>query len=105
MEKVIRLELFKYGFFPMLIVLERMEAFEEYDICKIILNTLKEHGEKHDVEIPTKLDSEAIAIMKIYFITEFNLSSDTAYANSETYADEICLAIEKQRIKENKEIE
>jgi len=102
MDKVIRNELFKYGFFPLLIVLERMEALEEYDICTAIINTLKKQNEEFDLDMPTKLDGTAVAQMKIVFMSKFNLSGDIAYANSGYYADEICLSIEKQRIKENK---
>ena len=105
MKKVIELELFKYGFFPLLLVVERMEKLEEYNICILILNILKQHSEKYDLELPTKVDGEAVAQMKIYFMTQFNLSGDIAYKNSGYYANEIMMAIEKQRIKENKEIE
>jgi hypothetical protein len=97
MQSVIRKELFKYGFVPILIVLERMEKLEEYEICFIILQTLIIHSGKYDLDLPTKLNGEAIAQMKIYFMTEFNLSGDIAYKNSEHYADEIMKEIEKQK--------
>ena len=76
-----------------------MEKIGEYEICNTILNTLKEHSEKYDLDLHTKLDGTAVAQMKIAFMTKFNLSGDIAYSNSEYYADEIMRAINKQKIK------
>ena len=97
MEKVIRNELFKYGFVPLLIVLERLERLGEYDICMIITDTIRKHNEEYDSDIPTVLNGEAIAMMKIAFMTKFNLSGDIAYSNREHYADEIMKAIDKKK--------
>lgn len=98
MEEVIRIELLKYGFVPILIALERLNELEEYEICESIINVIKEHNDKYDLDIPTVLNGEAIAQMKIAFMTKFNLSGDIAYSNREHYADEIMKAIESQRI-------
>ena len=97
MEEVIQDELYKYGFLPLLIVLERMEEVEDYEVCKAIINVLKKTNTRLDIDLPTKLDGEAIAQMKITFMTKFNLSGNIAYNNSEWYADEIVKEIEKQK--------
>jgi hypothetical protein len=96
MEKLIRRELFKYGFLPLLLVLEQMEKWEEYEVCTAIVNVIKEHSEIYEVELPTKFDAEAIAQMKIYFMSEYGLSGDIAEANSKYYAIDIIKDIQKE---------
>jgi len=87
LKKLLQKELFKYGFLPLLIVMERMATIEEYEVCKMIMRVIKDHNKKYDLDLPTKLDGNAVAEMKIYFMTEFNLSGDIAYNNSQEYAN------------------
>lgn len=95
LEKLLRRELFKYGFLPMLIVLERREEVQHFETCKTIIDVLKKHGEDYGYDIPTRYDGMAIAEYKLAFMTQFNLSGDIAVANSESYANEIELEINK----------
>lgn len=89
LKKLLHKELFKYGFLPLLIVMERMAILGEFEICNVILQTIKDHKKKYNLDLPTKLDGSAVAEMKIYFMTEFNLSGDIAYNNSQEYANNI----------------
>lgn len=89
LKKLLHKELFKYGFLPLLIVMERMAILGEFEICNVILQTIKDHNKKYNLDLPTKLDGSAVAEMKIYFMTEFNLSGDIAYNNSQEYANNI----------------
>lgn len=99
MEQLLTLELYKYGFLPLLVVLERIEQQNEYEICSCILNILKTQSEKFDIELPTKFDGTAVAIMKIAFMINHNLSGEIAYANKDIYADEIIKSINNFKIK------
>jgi hypothetical protein len=94
LEKVLQTELFKYGFLPMLIVLERMEQLDEFEICTAIVSMLNKHNQEFGIDIPTKYDGMAVAEYKLAFMTQFNLSGEVAYANRDFYADEICLALQ-----------
>lgn len=87
LKALLQKELFKYGFLPLLIVMERMAIIEEFEVCNAILQVIKDHNKKFELELPTKLDGSAVAEMKIYFMAEFNLSGDTAYNNSQEYAN------------------
>lgn len=89
LKSLLQKELFKYGFLPLLIVMERMAILGEFEICKVILQVIQDHNKKYDTDLPTKLDGSAVAEMKIYFMTEFNLSGDIAYNNSQEYANKI----------------
>lgn len=89
MKELIKENLFKYGFYPLLIVLKRMEDKSEYSICALIKEVIEEHNLKYKLELPTKLSFKAVIEMKIAFMLNFNLMGDIAYKNSEYYADEI----------------
>lgn len=96
MRRLIESQLWAYGFVPLLIVLDRAESEEEYEVCNIILEVLAEHSKKYDFEIPTKFSQEAVALMKINFMTMFNLSGDITAKNNELYADEIIFKINEK---------
>jgi len=101
LKALLQKELFKYGFLPLLIVMERMATIEEFEVCKMIMRVIKDHNKKYDLDLPTKLDGSAVAEMKIYFMTEFNLSGDVSYNNSQEYANCIQESI-KEFYKQNK---
>lgn len=101
MEQLLTLELYKYGFLPLLVVLERMAQKDEFEICSNIVNVIKTQNEKFDLDLPTKFDGTSVAIMKIAFMINHNLSGEISYANKDIYADEIIKSINNFKIKEN----
>ncbi len=93
MKKVIQRQIFKYGYLPMLIVLDRMEDKQEFELCHLISETLSEHSDKYNLDLPKKMGNDAILDIKITFLLQFGLDGNTAILNSEYYADEIEKAI------------
>lgn len=96
-EKMLQREVFKFGFLPMLVVLERMEDLNDFETCEAIFNMLNKHNQEFNPEnpIPTRFSELSVIEYRLEFMTKFGLSGDVAVGNCEYYADEICFEIQK----------
>jgi hypothetical protein len=55
---------FKYGFLTLLYLLKEFESEERYQDCDAILKALKQLNSRHNLDIPTTGNKEAIAYFK-----------------------------------------
>jgi hypothetical protein len=95
MRQIIEKSIFVYGFLPLLTVLEIYEEEEEYERCAVILDVIREHSKKFNIDIPTKYGKEAIDKLKEY-CESYNVSGEVALTNNATYALEIIHKIETE---------
>ncbi len=97
MRRTIQIELFKYGFYPMLLVVERFAKEEDYEMCQLIIDVIEEHNQKYELNLPTRLGEDAVNYLKLAFMVNHNLMGDIAYRNSERYAEDIMNAINEAK--------
>lgn len=102
MKKLIEQQILYFGFLPMLTVMEGFEKDEQYEMCQLIQEVLREQSKRFEFEIPVRYDEHAIKLMEGYFMLEFNLTGSIALANHVHYAERITFNI-VQFIKKNLE--
>jgi len=93
MNKLIEKHLWAFGFLPLLLVLEILEDGEHYQLCNTILEVLRKHSKKYDLDIPKRYSKEAVIQMKINFMAYHGLSGDVTEKNTPYYATGILLDI------------
>lgn len=80
--------LMKFGFAPILYLLEENKKIEKYEECQIIIDLLKKYYTKYKLDLPLDWSNDIPRIYKEAF-SEFNLSGETAMSNIPQYALEI----------------
>jgi hypothetical protein len=90
---IIEKSLLSYGFLSLLLVMETLQELEEYELCSVILNVLKEHSKKYNIVVPLKYNEDAIEEMKYNFMKYHNLSGEITEQNHKQYAIDILTEI------------
>ncbi len=86
--------LISYGYISLLCLIKKNEEQENFKECKIILDVIKEHSKKYNVEIPTKFNEKSIDEYQTEF-WRLGYSGDIAVENLPYYINEIESKLDK----------
>lgn len=91
--------MFNYGILTVLYMLEHYEKVENYEECKIIIDSIEELEKKHNTTIFKRVSSEVISnVIETY--KKFNLTGKNAVENSKYLAEKIIKENEKKEIQQ-----
>jgi hypothetical protein len=81
-------KMFNYGILSVLLVLQQFEREEKFELCQIIIDSIREKEEYLGLKLFTVINQETInEVMNVY--KYFGLTGEHAMVNSEYYADKI----------------
>ena len=91
-KQIYQKEILKYGFLPLLKLLEQNKQQENYEECKIIYDVVNEHSKKYNLNLPTEFDEHAIEEMVVSF-WRMGYSGQVALNNLPSYCEKIKSAL------------
>lgn len=86
--------IWNYGYLTLLFLLSKHKEQENYEECKIIYDVIKEHSDKHNLNLQTEFNEQAIDEMVESF-WKLGYSGMIALANTPAYAEAIQIELKK----------